>query len=319
VVLKPTGGRSSNGAFPFFNLRYGDEGLITGHRLVRSVGSDARTLQHRPTSLRGGLEKLALRLHPGEKFRLPRILMMPWKGEVLAAHNRFRRLLLFEYARGKTVTRSGCPSPCSASNRYVRSQPDWGTEAAQIRAANAAADLGCDTIGWTLLGSKAVSQTAWATGSVPPPVFPNGLKPISEACHRRGLKFVVWFEPERAAAGTEVAREHPDFVFGGEKGGLFKLDDPAARRWMADLLSRPPRGIWRRHLPQRFQHGSLISWRQADSPERLGLTEIRYVEGYYDLWDELLARHRGLTIDNCSSGGRRIDLENPASVRPALA
>jgi len=40
-----------------------------------------------------------------------------------------------------------------------------------------------------------------------------------------------------------------------------------------------------------------------------GLTEIRYVEGHYALWDELRARHSGLWIDNCASGGRRIDLE----------
>jgi alpha-galactosidase len=33
------------------------------------------------------------------------------------------------------------------------------------------------------------------------------------------------------------------------------------------------------------------------------------VEGHYALWDELLAGHPGLSIDNCASGGRRIDLE----------
>ena len=39
------------------------------------------------------------------------------------------------------------------------------------------------------------------------------------------------------------------------------------------------------------------------------MTEIRYVEGHYAMWDELIARHPGLWIDNCASGGRRIDLE----------
>ena len=39
------------------------------------------------------------------------------------------------------------------------------------------------------------------------------------------------------------------------------------------------------------------------------MTEIRWIEGLYAMWDELLARHPGLAIDNCSSGGRRIDLE----------
>jgi alpha-galactosidase len=50
-------------------------------------------------------------------------------------------------------------------------------------------------------------------------------------------------------------------------------------------------------------------WRQADAPDRQGINEIQYVEGQYALWDELLAGHPGLMIDNCASGGRRIDLE----------
>jgi alpha-galactosidase len=39
------------------------------------------------------------------------------------------------------------------------------------------------------------------------------------------------------------------------------------------------------------------------------MTEIRYVEGHYQMWDDLLAQHPGLAIDNCASGGRRIDIE----------
>lgn len=39
------------------------------------------------------------------------------------------------------------------------------------------------------------------------------------------------------------------------------------------------------------------------------MTEIRYVEGLYAMWDEMRERCPGLFIDNCASGGRRIDLE----------
>jgi alpha-galactosidase len=53
----------------------------------------------------------------------------------------------------------------------------------------------------------------------------------------------------------------------------------------------------------------LSFWRGNDAPDRQGMTEIRYIEGLYEMWDELRARHPGLIIDNCSSGGRRIDLE----------
>ena len=39
------------------------------------------------------------------------------------------------------------------------------------------------------------------------------------------------------------------------------------------------------------------------------MTEIGHVEGLYKMWDDLLARHPGLHIDNCASGGRRLDIE----------
>jgi len=50
----------------------------------------------------------------------------------------------------------------------------------------------------------------------------------------------------------------------------------------------------------------LASERPAD---RQGITEIRYVEGLYATWDELRARFPQMYLDDCASGGRRIDLE----------
>jgi alpha-galactosidase len=50
-------------------------------------------------------------------------------------------------------------------------------------------------------------------------------------------------------------------------------------------------------------------WELADTPNRVGMTEIGHVEGLYKMWDDLLAKHPGLHIDNCASGGRRIDIE----------
>jgi alpha-galactosidase len=39
------------------------------------------------------------------------------------------------------------------------------------------------------------------------------------------------------------------------------------------------------------------------------MTEIGHIEGLYTMLDTLLARHPGLHIDNCASGGRRLDIE----------
>jgi len=309
MVLAPEGGRASNGAFPFFNVQYGDEGVLSA---IGWSGQWQAALNRSPTgatSLRAGMEKTSLRLQPGEKIRTPRILVLPWKGDLLAAHNRLRRLLLFEYAPRQGRRPIRLPIALQCFDRYVSARPDWGTETCQIQAAKAARDLGCDSH-WL--------DAAWFEGGFPngvgnwfctPGRFPNGLKPLSDACHQMGLKLILWFEPERVAAGTQIAREHPEFVFGGEKGGLFKLNDPVARRWLADLLSRRISEFGVDTYRNDFNIDPLAFWRAADAPDRQGSTEIHYVEGHYALWDELLARNPGLSIDNCASGGRRIDLE----------
>jgi alpha-galactosidase len=55
----------------------------------------------------------------------------------------------------------------------------------------------------------------------------------------------------------------------------------------------------------------LGSWQAMDAkdPSRTGMTEMRYVEGLYQMWDDILRANPKLFIDNCASGGRRIDLE----------
>ncbi len=309
VVLVPEGGRSSSGAFPFFNVQYGNEGLITAIGWSGQWRASLERSAAGPTALRAGMEKLSLSLHPGEKIRSPRILILPWKGDLLAAHNRFRRLMLFEYGPQQNGRPLPLPIALQCFDRYVSKLPDWGTEAGQLRAARAAYNAGCD-MHWL--------DAAWFEGGFPNGVgnwfcpserFPKGLKPVSDACHQLGLKFMAWFEPERVAPGSQIAREHPEFVFGGDKGGLFKLSDPAARGWLTDLLSRRITEFGLDAYRNDFNMDPLGSWRQADATNRQGITEIRYVEGHYALWDELLARHPGLFIDNCASGGRRIDLE----------
>ncbi len=309
VTLAPKGGRPSSGAFPFFNVQYGEEGLITAIGWSGQWGASLERPADAWTRLRAGMAKVSVRLHPGEKIRMPRILVLPWKGDRQAAHNRFRRLMLFEYMPHQNGRPVPLPVALQSYDRYNDVYPDWGTEACQLRAAKTAHEIGCDTH-WL--------DAAWFEGGFPngvgnwfcpPQRYPNGLKPLSDACHQMGLKFILWFEPERVAAGTQVAREHPEYVFGGTNGGLFKLSEPAARRWLGDLLSRLITDFGVDTYRNDFNIAPLGFWQRADAPERQGLTEIRYVEGHYALWEELLARHPGLYIDNCASGGTRIDLE----------
>ena len=310
VAMAPAGGRPSNGAFPFFNLCYGGEGLMVGIGWTGQWAASLARASTGPTRLQAGMEKTHLVLHPGERIRGPRILLMPWKGDRQAAHNRFRRLLLYHYVPRLSGRPLSLPIAGQCFDRYWTSRPKWDSEAEQILTARAVQRAGCTTY-WL--------DAAWFEGGFPngvgnwfpkPQGFPRGMKPLADACHEMGLKYLMWFEPERVAAETQIAREHPQFVFGGRQGGLYKLNDPVARRFLTELLSQKITEFGMDVYRNDFNIDPLGFWRAADAPDRQGMTEIRYVEGHYAMWDELRARHPGLWIDNCASGGRRIDLES---------
>ena len=43
-------------------------------------------------------------------------------------------------------------------------------------------------------------------------ISPTGSASVGDAAHKAGLKFVLWFEPERVANGSRIAREHPGWL-----------------------------------------------------------------------------------------------------------
>ena len=94
-----------------------------------------------------------------------------------------------------------------------------------------------------------------------------------------------------------------------ENDKLFNLGIPEARQFLTDFISAriDEFGL------DCYRHDANIAplefWRAADAPNRQGMTEIRWVEGLYAYWDALRERHPNLIIDDCASGGRRIDME----------
>ena len=135
---------------------------------------------------------------------------------------------------------------------------------------------------------------------------------------RKGVKTIVWFEPERVAAGTWLATEHPQWVLGGSGGGLLNLGNPEAWNWLVNhvdkIITEEGIDLYR----QDYNIDPLAYWRGNDTADRQGMTENKYVTGYLAYWDELLRRHPGMLIDSCASGGRRNDLETMRRAVPLL-
>ena len=97
---------------------------------------------------------------------------------------------------------------------------------------------------------------------------------------------------------------------------MFDLGNKEAREWLCryigDLIERNGIDYYR----QDFNMEPDKYWAAHDEAGRTGMKEIRHVEGLYAFWDYLLERFPGLLIDNCASGGRRLDLETTSRSAP---
>ena len=300
------GGRPSDYDLPFMNLTWGSGGMMMA---VGWSGQWRMNLQRdgdRGLNIQTGMQYLHAKLYPGESIRTPRMLLLFWDGEdMLRGHNLFRQLVLAHY-NPRIDGRLLIP-PIASSVADLNGY----TEENQIAAAAKLGERGIEVqwidAGW-FIGGWPYGAGTWAPR---PECFPNGLGPVGDAIHAAGMKFLLWFEIERVSRGSRLEREHPEWVIGPitEYGGLLNWGIPEARRWITDLVSEQ---ITAGHVDifrMDFNMEPLMYWQRNDPPDRQGITEIRFIESMYQIWDDLRTRHPGLWVDNCASGGRMIDLE----------
>jgi hypothetical protein len=163
---------------------------------------------------------------------------------------------------------------------------------------------------WQIPLEKTVLRTNWRNGS---------LDVLGVACHAEPnpVGFIVWFEPERVAPNTYIAKTLPQYVLKNQPNqsapqagnGLLNLGDPEARSYIQQYLSSAVEqyGLDVLRMDYNLEPGPI--WAASDEAGRSGMREAKYINGLYTMWDSILATHPGLVIDDCSSGGRRIDIE----------
>ncbi len=312
-ALAPVGGRSSDSALPFMNLQLGAGGVViaigwTGQWMARFRREGAGI------HVAAGMERTHISLEPGETVRTPRILLIPWEGEDrYVGNNLLRKAILAHYTPRKQPDGEPVLPPVSHMTMSTYHRTGKVTLEDELDALERAKELGCEAYWidacWFGTGNWGGETGQW---TIRKDVFPDGLAPVGKAAARSGMGFVLWFEPERVCVGTEIERDHPEFVLRGGPNPnfcLLNLGYAPAREFICDRISSIIADSGVTIYRQDFNFQPLPYWRAADPPDRIGVSEIRHIEGLYWLWDELRRRHPGLAIDNCASGGRRIDLE----------
>ena len=334
MVMSPEGGRSSQGKYtPFFCITSPQGGGV-----MLSIGwtgnwqASVCARSGNEVSLKAGQKRFDLYLHPSEQIRTPRVNIMFWEGaDYLAGTNQFRRLVLAHNSR--RIDGKVAQYPFSTGFNYHEPQPmqEYSCLTQQYAIAmvnrNYRFDIRPDVFwldaGWHQDAGDYQHGRNWAntTGNwtVDSARFGGTLRPIANAIHRHGAKFMVWFEPERVVVGTQWAVEHNKWMLHKPQGGdwlLFNLADPKACEWLCQYYGKMIEDNGIDYYRQDCNIEPEPYWEAADEPNRAGITEIRYIEGLYRFWDYLLQRFPHLLIDNCASGGRRIDWETTGRSAP---
>ncbi|MHB8956159.1 MAG: alpha-galactosidase [Pirellulaceae bacterium] len=313
--ISAAGGRPTNSDMSYFNVECNDGGLILAVGWPGQWMAEFVRESHGVLRICAGQEQMHLKLRPNEEVRTPLIVLQCWKdGDWIRAQNIWRRWMVahnLPRPGGKLVAThyGGC-----FGNLQPRAEEDL-RQIDGLARKGIKLDYWFIDAGWYPCNGSWVNVGNW---QVDQSRFPQGLREVAEHLHAQGIKFVLWFEPERVSAGSWLADQHPDWVLGGRNGGLLNLGNPEAWQWTVNhfdgLLRENGVDVYR----QDFNMDPLTYWQANDDEDRVGITENHHVTGYLAYWDELLRRHPDLLIDTCASGGRRNDLETLRRSVPLL-
>lgn len=192
----------------------------------------------------------------------------------------------------------------------------WGKPQAEkeFPLIRAAAEIGCEYFcidaGWYADGDWWDQVGEWEESRVR---FPNGLKEVTDNIRSLGMVPGVWLEPEVMGIHCRKASQVPDSWFFLRHGrrvydrSRFQLDyrNPQVREYMTQVIDRLVKeyGIGYIKMDYNIEPGIGTEW-MADS---CGDGMLEHERCYLEWLDQLWETYPDLVIENCGSGGLRMD------------
>jgi alpha-galactosidase len=307
------GGRSSNKDFPFFKVESKEGSYIIAVGWSGQWQSDLRCIDNKSLNITAGLEKTNFLLHPKEKVRSPRMLIMYWDGDTVESNAQFRQLIYKHYTAERDNKKI---QPILFCNTCFTRGGGWLNECNaenQISLIKAYAPLGLEAL---------ITDAGWFEGGWPAgagnwnprkDAYPDGMGPVALSAKENGMVYGLWFEPERVVAGTWLHKNHPEWLLSStdhpQDTYLLNFALPEVREYMFNIVKGFMELTGFRFYRQDFNMDPLPYWRYSDLPDRQGISEMKYIEGLYEYWDMIAEAWQDSIREECASGGRRIDLE----------
>ena len=321
-TLETRTGRSSSGYMPFLEWTL-DDPVSDGYRCMLAVGwtgSWKASFANEGDRLRigAGMVNTRFRLDPGESVRQPSIALFTSN----QSEQSFRAMVhefMIKFKSPRGAEGNVIPPIMALTAGGGNKTPEMMRAIIDYAAENEMpfdtfwVDAGwygnpheadpypnCGSEWWPHAGNWIVNTTVHPSGT---------LLPAVDAAHAAGLKFLLWFEPERVQGESKapVLTEHPEYVH----GSLLDFGNPDALAYIQKTVY----GLMRENRIDTYREDFNMDpqgiWDRIDSenPERTGLAEARHITGLYEFLDGMREEFPGLLQENCASGGRRLDME----------
>ena len=340
----PQNGRSTEGAFPYYNFEYGNKGafVVTSWSGIWQADFNYK---NGVTTYSGKQQTFNSYLKSGETARTPLTAVILYDGrDTDRATNLWRNW--FMDCNMERDDEGNLPTPFVAGvTSAVYNEMSKATDQNQIDAIKKYLEQGIDINVWWMdadwYAKVDPEQIGFPVGNWVPDTsrFPSKFKAISDYANSEDVKTLLWFEPERISITTRQYNEipeteyrvKPEWLIGygeagsqiayGVEGNAFQLDlgNKEAFDWLCNrvttIIKEGGISIYREDLNSNFIDETWAAANEAH-PDRTGMTENGCVMGHYAYWDVLLALDEVELLDSCASGGHRLDLE---TMRRAVA
>lgn len=313
MIFSANGGRTES-FLPYFNINGKDGGVVLAvgwsgqwYTSLAQV-SDGAKVKAKQQNLKGYLL-------PDEEVRSPLISLTFYDSDnALKGFNHFRNYIMDcvcpEGTKQVATTGIGVEVPGVAKEQVLQNVRNIPEEWTYLL------DYAWVDAGWyPLRNNWSDSVGNWYAD---PARFPDGFGEISELLEERGLGLLLWYEIERCCKDTQTYNDcikndgwlilNPD----NDEANVVNFANEGAFRYITDYMLESLRynGVKCFRMDSNFT--PLPRWEQADKQwedGRKGITENHYVTNLYKFFDTLLEEIPGLRIDNCASGGKRLDIE----------
>jgi len=140
--------------------------------------------------------------------------------------------------------------------------------------------------------------------------FPDGIRPLADDAHARGMAFGIWCEVEALGIKAQLAEIQPTFPAkrDGERLGYVCFGNPDVQEWAYQTLRRLITEYDANWIKLDFNLDPGAGCNRVDHGHQAGDGLYEHYQGYYRTLERVRRDFPNVVLENCSSGGLRIDL-----------